>query len=268
MPIGPRKAEHTVSKSTRTASGARRSSRCAGRRRQPSAVVGSTVVAVCVVVAARHRRRRRLKIYQTTRRRTSSRNTDLTDIGAAAKAAGCTAVQEEDATGAGQHMTTPVTYRRHPPSFGPHNPTPDRRGNHIYTADDRPPVEVLVHNLEHGWTIVWYDETIADDAEQMKVLKATADKFDAHGSDPNVQHDHRAVDQGRRRRPDPRRQAHRVHALVDPPADVRPRGVRRRGDIPSFGESQYCDTFSGEALDDFMKKYPYDDAPEGYLWHQ
>ncbi len=31
--------------------------------------------------------------------------------------------------------------------------------------------------------------------------------------------------------------------------------------------SQYCATFSGAALAEFMKKYPYDDAPEGYIWH-
>jgi hypothetical protein len=38
--------------------------------------------------------------------------------------------------------------------------------------------------------------------------------------------------------------------------------------IPSWGESQYCAEFSGGALADFMAKFPFDDAPEGYLWHQ
>ncbi len=40
------------------------------------------------------------------------------------------------------------------------------------------------------------------------------------------------------------------------------------GEIPSFGEGQYCSAFSGGALDDFMKQYPYHDAPAGYLWHR
>jgi hypothetical protein len=38
--------------------------------------------------------------------------------------------------------------------------------------------------------------------------------------------------------------------------------------VPSWGESLYCDTFSGSALDSFMTKYPYDDSPEGSIWHQ
>ena len=83
----------------------------------------------------------------------------------------------------GEHTTDKVTYDTAPPSYGAHNPTPDSSGKHIYT-DDRPDVEVLVHNLEHGWTIVWYDESVADDPEQMKALEATAKKFDAEGSDP------------------------------------------------------------------------------------
>ena len=34
----------------------------------------------------------------------------------------------------------------------------------FYTKDSRPELEALVHNLEHGFTILWYDETAADDA--------------------------------------------------------------------------------------------------------
>ena len=74
-------------------------------------------------------------------------------------------MHETEGTGSGQHMTTPVSYQTTPPSFGPHNPVPADQGNHFFTADDRPPVEVLVHNLEHGWTIVWYDETVAADSD-------------------------------------------------------------------------------------------------------
>ena len=53
----------------------------------------------------------------------------------------------------------------------------------------------------------------------------------------------------------PRRPAHRDHALV---------GRRRRRDRPTKqqGVWQYCSEFSGEALDAFMKKYPYYDSPE------
>ena len=48
----------------------------------------------------------------------------------------------------------------------------------FYDADDRPELEALVHNLEHGYTILWYDETIADDAGQVSEIKAIAKKFD------------------------------------------------------------------------------------------
>ncbi len=124
-----------------------------------------------------------------------------------------------------------------------------------------------MHNLEHGWTIVWYDETIADDTEQMKLLKATADKFDAQGERPAVQHDHRAVDQ---RRPGPPRSptASTSRSPTGRSTSRVDESSSSSEEPASWGESQYCDTFSGEALDDFMKKFPYDDAPEGYLWHQ
>ena len=60
-----------------------------------------------------------------------------------------------------------VPYEDAPPAFGPHwnepgvAPAPIERK--LYTDDDRPELEMLVHNLEHGYTILWYDETIADD---------------------------------------------------------------------------------------------------------
>ncbi len=93
------------------------------------------------------------------------------------------------ASGQSEHQTTPVIYETEPPSYGPHNPSADNSGNHFYTADDRPPVEVLVHNLEHGWTIVWYDESVADDDAQMQVLEATAEKFDQFDSDRPAEFD-------------------------------------------------------------------------------
>ena len=36
-----------------------------------------------------------------------------------------------------------------------------------------------MHNLEHGYTILWYDETIADDDDMMNAIEGIADKFDA-----------------------------------------------------------------------------------------
>ena len=47
----------------------------------------------------------------------------------------------------------------------------------FYTDKDRPELEALVHNLEHGYTILWYDDTIADDPDELNVIDAIADKF-------------------------------------------------------------------------------------------
>ena len=202
-------------------------------------------------------------IWNRTRRPTRSRPS-LTDIGASAKAAGCTEVEEQDATGAGEHTTDKVTYDTTPPSFGAHNPTPDSGGKHIYT-DDRPDAEVLVHNLEHGWTIVWYDQSVADDPEQMKTLEATA-----RSSTPRAAIRRRTSSSRRgprttkavERSPTASTSRSRTGRSTSPRSMLRSSRRLRATSRPS-ASSQYCSDFSGAALDDFMKKYPYDDAPEG-----
>ncbi len=244
----------------------RREAKAKERRRTLGILAICVVVALVIVGAAGY------KVYQDNKEKDELAATALTDIGASASAAGCTEIKEADATGAGQHVTTPVTYETSPPSFGPHNPTPANIGIHMYTAEDRPDVEVLVHNLEHGWTIAWYDESIADDKEQMKLLEATADKFDAHGSDPEfnlIIAPWLSKDQGGGVIPDGKHIAFTHWSIHQPKFDasVFEGAQEAETDIPSFGESQYCSEFSGGALADFMKKYPYDDSPEGYLWH-
>ena len=49
---------------------------------------------------------------------------------------------------------------------------PSTRTRQFYTADDRPAMENLVHNLEHGYTILWYDDTATE--AQISELKAIA----------------------------------------------------------------------------------------------
>ena len=82
----------------------------------------------------------------------------------------------------------------------------------LYTEGDRPDLGILVHNLEHGYTILWYDETVADDSEQMIELRAIADKF---AGTNNFRDKFKAVPWTRERRQAvPQGAAHRVHALV------------------------------------------------------
>jgi hypothetical protein len=224
------------------------------------------VVSVCVAVALIITGLAGWKVYQDNQEKDQLPKQSLTSIGTSAKAAGCEAIQEKDASGQGEHTTAPVTYSTVPPAFGAHNPTPDQSGKHFYTADDRPPVEVLVHNLEHGWTIVWYDDSIAGNDTQLNQLKATGAKFDSMGSAFNG---HLIIapwtkdDQGGGVIPDGKHVAF-THWSIHQPV-FNPKTFKQD---PSYGESQYCDSFSGAALSDFMKKFPYDDAPEGSIWHQ
>ncbi len=48
----------------------------------------------------------------------------------------------------------------------------------LYLVRQRPELGELVHSEEHGWTIVWYDETIAADDSSMQALFDTAREVD------------------------------------------------------------------------------------------
>ncbi|MGI8993757.1 MAG: DUF3105 domain-containing protein [Nocardioidaceae bacterium] len=237
----------------------RRQAQASERRRTLAVVAACVVVALIIVGVAAY------TILQDRQRKEALKGKSLSEIGADANGAGCTSIQEEPASGQGQHTTDKVDYKIQPPSFGAHNPSPAEAGIHLYSKDDRPEVERLVHNLEHGWTIVWYDDSIAADDAQMQVLEATAEKFDAQGSDPryNMIIAPWTADDGSPI-PDGKHVAF-THWSIHQPTYKPPTS---NASPPSFGESLYCDRFSGDALDSFMKKYPYDDAPEGYLWHQ
>ena len=105
-----------------------------------------------------------------------------------------------------------------PPSYGPHWAAPAFPAREFYTARDRPEMEQLVHNLEHGYTIVWYDDTIkGDQLDELRTSPTSArtedavgptGKFivsawdDAYGDVPERQA-HRHVALGRHGRPRP-----------------------------------------------------------------
>jgi hypothetical protein len=247
----------------------RRQAQAAERRRTMIVLAFCAALALVIIGVAA------VAIVKQQNKDEALRATDLNKLGDSAAAAGCEPVKTVDGTGTGDHTTAPVDYQTTPPAFGAHNPSPDTSGTHFYTADDRPPVEVLVHNLEHGWTIVWYDETIAKDNDAMDTLKATADKFGGHGNDPSynmIIAPWTSDDGGGEPIPDGKHIAFTHWSIHHQTFDPSAWDGHNTGDgepaIPSFGESQYCSSFSGEALSDFMTQYPYDDAPEGFLWHQ
>jgi hypothetical protein len=97
---------------------------------------------------------------------------DPATLGVSAALASCDAVKIDPATGGQDHVDekTHVDYATIPPSSGRHFQYPaDVNVRGFYTTKDTPTVEQLVHNLEHGYTIVWYDPKIASD--QLNVLK-------------------------------------------------------------------------------------------------
>lgn len=178
---------------------------------------------------------------------------DLASIGASADV--CGEITTADAEGQNDHRPTgsKVEYSHAPVAFGPHwneggvAPAPiDRR---FYTSDDRPELEALVHNLEHGYTILWYDETAAGDDSMMNAIRGIANKMDV--SDTNFRFKFIAA----------------PWLEDDVPGESFPEGQHVAFSHWTGGEKpegiwQYCSEPSGEALDQFMQDYPYTDSPE------
>ena len=80
-------------------------------------------------------------------------------------------------------MGVPHTpYNSDPPTSGAHYPVPASAG--FYTT--APPDEQLVHNLEHGYVIIWYncDGLTADKCQQLQDKIQTA--MDKAGNSPNT----------------------------------------------------------------------------------
>jgi hypothetical protein len=71
------------------------------------------------------------------------------------------------------HVNNP-TYAVNPPAGGDHDPVPAAAG--IYTAN--PPSDGhLVHSLEHGYVIIWFDPTT--EAADLQDIEAAALKYPA-----------------------------------------------------------------------------------------
>lgn len=182
------------------------------------------------------------------------RNAKIGDFGVAAAAAGCDAVAEHAATGNQEHVAegTEVTYDQTPPDSGKHYPSPAGFSKHFYTADDRPAVETLVHNLEHGYTVVWYRADAPSD--QIDDLRKIAKTFSSDDYDPAQkfiaapwsESDGAGFPEGKN--------LVLTRWTADPtnPADTtKQKGVR-----------QPCSSVSGAAIADFMTKYPTASSPE------
>ena len=123
----------------------------------------------------------------------------------------------------------------------------------LYTADDRPDLGELVHNLEHGFTMLWYDETAAADEPMMEHIEAIATKY--KGTD-NLRLKFKAVPWLKADgKPFPEGQ----HIAFTHWSNG---GTGEAATGEQVGVWQYCSEPSGAAIKDFMVKYPYLDSPE------
>jgi len=48
----------------------------------------------------------------------------------------------------------------------------------LYVAEERPELGELVHSQEHGWTFIWYDDSVAADEQAMADLEEVAEGLD------------------------------------------------------------------------------------------
>lgn len=183
-----------------------------------------------------------------------ARGAALANIGVPAAEAACDAPAEKPASGNQDHVAvgTKVPYTELPPASGPHYDTPAPFTKRFYTMDDRPAVETLVHNLEHGYTVVWYRDTAP--ADQITALENASKTFGASQYDPNQKFiaapwseaDGTGFPEGKNV------VLARWTANPDNPADVT--GQR--------GVEQACGAVSGQAIADFMARYPSTSSPE------
>lgn len=179
------------------------------------------------------------------------RNAALTDIGVGASAASCDKVIDDKASGTQDHQPdgTPIKYAVSPPSSGPHYQDWAPFGKKFYSLDDRPAIGNLVHNLEHGYTILWYNEAIANDSKKVELIEnMSKGKLPEAANDKFIAAPFKAGD-----------------------GAAWPAGKNiafshwsgnTAGQATAFGHRQFCGDVSGEALKQFIEKYPALDAQE------
>jgi hypothetical protein len=83
----------------------------------------------------------------------------------------------EDPTGTTHQDQGTIQYAEQPPTSGAHRSAPLPAGDRVYTADQPADVFSAVHNLEHGYVVVWYrDGALGADA-----VEALADVANGEG---------------------------------------------------------------------------------------
>jgi hypothetical protein len=208
----------------------KRQQRSSERKKTALVVLGATAVAATLIAVPT------VKILQDR----AKNNIDIALIGSAIQLAGCDATKEDSSEGSGDHVESDVKYDTIPPSSGAHYGAPvtvNDRG--FYSEDDTPRVEELVHNLEHGYTILWYDPDLP--SSEKETLQTLAKRL--RGDSKYRKFIAAAWDTDRGNFP-----------------DGKPLALAHWGKEDSF--RQYCEKISGPATLEFMEEHPAADSPE------
>jgi Protein of unknown function (DUF3105) len=230
----------------------RKKQKSADRRR------GTVIVSVCVLVALGLIGAAVVPILLDKWDDRELDGTALKDIGAAATVCQKTTTKKADGNQDHVPVDTPVDYADAPPAFGAHwnqaGLAPASFARKFYTEDDRPALEALVHNLEHGYTILWYDDTIAKDKAALDNIEAISRKFgDSNFRDKFIAAPWKSTDEDGATFPDGQHVAF-THWSAG--------GNGVTDSAKQVGAFQYCSGVSGAALSTFMDTYPYTDSPE------
>ncbi len=217
-------------------------------RRKTLLMIGAAALVAAIIIGT--------AVWQLLREQAAG-DQELALLGVPAAEAGCQEPEVKEAAGGSDHRATgePIPYEDTPPAFGPHwgNFLMPNEIRKFYTAGDRPEVERLVHSLEHGWTILWYDQTIADDAAAVGDLRAIAGKF------PDVENPQQKIiiapwtaEDGGEGFPGDSHLAFAHWSMGG--TNGNPEGQQ--------GVWTYCSQVSGEVVEQFMGDYPSTDSPE------
>jgi Protein of unknown function (DUF3105) len=219
----------------------------AAERRRTLLIVGSAVAVVVLIAGAVG--------FAILRDDSRVPGGSLASLGVAASAASCDPVTTDKAAGGSVHVgpgtakanITRVKYSTVPPTSGEHFASPAFPARQFYTVDDRPKMETLVHNLEHGYTILWYDASTT--AKQVATLKAISKQANA-SSDASNKFIVSAWDPSYGAFP-----AGKHFALSHWAAD--PSDLNKQS-----GHRELCGDVSGEVVQKFIAAYPHTMAPE------
>ena len=209
------------------------------RNRTILIVVASIVVGLAIIAYPA------IRLIQDSR----TKNQAITELGVAASAASCDAPTNDEAGGTQDHKPdgTVINYSVSPPSSGSHYAVWAPFNKKFYTLDDRPPIPNLVHNLEHGYTILWYKEALPKDQID-QIEKVSKAKLPDSSGGKFIAAPFRETDG--KPWPDGKNIAFSHWS------------GNTSGQDKAFGHRQFCAAVSGDALKQFMDKYPSTDAQE------